>query len=147
MAKYVVRRMRKTDLKEIVALENEIFSDPWSYQAFQSDLENGMAYPIVSLAEDTLVGYASLYVVAGEMQIGNLAVAPSCRRKGIARNMMHEIINIARKFDCACIYLEVRESNYQARNLYGSCEFKVIGQRNGYYRNPSENAILMAREL
>jgi len=93
------------------------------------------------------VGYSCLYVVAGEMQIGNFAVSPDHRKQGIAKLMMDEIVKIARERKCDSIFLEVRESNIPAQTLYSSYEFKPIGRRVGYYRQPRENAIIMVKEL
>jgi ribosomal-protein-alanine N-acetyltransferase len=143
----VIRKMAERDLKEIVALENEIFPDPWSYNAFKSDLGNSIAFPLVATAGDSIAGYSCLYIVAGEMQIGNFAVAPDFRGKGIAKTLMNKILELANERKCDSIFLEVRESNQPARSLYESFGFKVVGRRVGYYRNPFENAILMAREL
>jgi ribosomal-protein-alanine N-acetyltransferase len=81
------------------------------------------------------------------MQIGNLAVAPDFRGKGIAKLLMNRILEIANERECDCVFLEVRESNQPARVLYESFGFKVVGRRVGYYRNPYENAILMTKEL
>jgi ribosomal-protein-alanine N-acetyltransferase len=147
MSEIVVRKMTEKDLMDVVALEKEIFSDPWSYEAFRSDIGNSMALPLVAASGQSIVGYACLYVVAGEMQIGNFAVGPDYRRKGIGRILMTRLMEIAHERECDCIFLEVRESNQPARTLYESFGFIVVGRRVGYYRNPYENAILMAKEL
>jgi len=139
--------MVERDLKEIVALEKEIFADPWSYEAFRSDISNPMALSLAAAIAESIAGYTCLYVVAGEMQIGNLAVAPDFRGKGIAKLLMNRILEIANERECDCVFLEVRESNQPARVLYESFGFKVVGRRVGYYRNPYENAILMTKEL
>jgi ribosomal-protein-alanine N-acetyltransferase len=143
----VIRKMTEKDLKEITALEREIFPDPWSYEAFKSDINNAMAYPLAVIFGGVVAGYSCLYIVAGEMQIGNFAVSPDYRGRGIAKMLMNKLIEIARERNCDSIYLEVRESNQPARRLYDGFGFNVIGRRVGYYRNPFENAILMAKEL
>lgn len=147
MSDIVIRKMTEVDLKDVVALESEIFSDPWSYESFRSDLNNSMALPIIAVAGQLVAGYSCLYIVAGEMQIGNFAVAPNFRGQGIAKALMNRIAEIAGERQCDCIFLEVRESNQPARTLYESFGFKVVGRRVGYYRNPYENAILMTKEL
>jgi len=147
MASIEIRRMVKTDLQEITALEKGIFIDPWSLEAFRSDLKNEMALPLVLAVDGKTAGYACLYIVAGEMQIGNFAIAPEFRRRGLARMLMERVVEIAGEHECDSIFLEVRESNIAAKTLYASFEFKVVGRRTGYYRNPKENAILMTREM
>jgi ribosomal-protein-alanine N-acetyltransferase len=49
--------------------------------------------------------------------------------------------------DATDVYLEVRDSNYRARRLYGSCGFKEVGRRRSYYRLPVEDAIVLRRTL
>ena len=45
------------------------------------------------------------------------------------------------------LYLEVRESNSAARALYESLGFEQVGRRRGYYQYPSEDALLLRRDL
>lgn len=147
MSAITIRRMAEKDLERVTAIEQEIFSDPWSLNAFKTDLNNDMAWPLVVEFEDSVIGYTSLYIVAGEVQIGNFAVAAGYRKRGVAKKMMSEIIKIAGDHTCNSIFLEVRESNRQAQALYESFGFKFSGRRNNYYANPRESAVLMAKEL
>lgn len=146
-AEILIRKMAEADLKQVETLEKQIFSDPWSYNSFKTDLQNEMALPLVAVDGDTVVGYACNYIVADEAQVGNFAVAREYRQCGVAKLLMDEIIKIAKNKKCTEIYLEVRESNLPARALYASYGFKSVGRRDGYYRNPRENAIIMAKEL
>ena len=66
---------------------------------------------------------------------------------GIGKLMMEEMLMLARERKCDAIFLEVRESNTPAITLYGSYGFKAVGRRNGYYRDPVENAIIMLKEI
>ena len=74
-----------------------------------------------------------------ESELLNLAVAPEFRRKGLARALVQQLLN-ARG---ASLYLEVRESNHPARNLYKSMGFQEVNIRPEYYQNPPEAAIVM----
>ena len=93
------------------------------------------------------MGYSNIYIVAGEVQIGNFAVAPGFRGRGVAKKMMSEIFEKAAESDCHNIFLEVRESNKPAMELYKSYGFVSSGKRKDYYTNPRENAIIMVKEL
>jgi ribosomal-protein-alanine N-acetyltransferase len=147
MSEISFRRMTRDDLEKVCALENDIFSDPWSMNAFKSDLENKLAFPLVGELELSIVAYASIYIVAHEMQIGNFAVAPGYRKRGVARKLMDEILGIAGDRGCCSIFLEVRESNKPAQSLYESCGFISAGTRKNYYSRPRESAVLMVKEL
>jgi ribosomal-protein-alanine N-acetyltransferase len=143
----VIRRMSLKDLDAVSVIEKQVFPDPWSYNAFETDLNNEMACPLVALFDDILAGYACLYIVAGEIQIGNFAVHPGFRKRGIAKVMMKEILRIAQSRNCDTIFLEVRESNKLAQSVYGAFGFEAVGLRDNYYRNPRENAVIMVKEL
>jgi len=45
------------------------------------------------------------------------------------------------------IFLEVRENNIPARNLYKKCGFVEIRKIVDYYNNPKENGIMMLKEV
>jgi ribosomal-protein-alanine N-acetyltransferase len=139
--------MADTDLDIVSSIEKEVFTDPWSRNAFKTDLDNKMAWPMVAEFEKKVVGYSSIYIVAGEVQIGNFAVAPGFRNRGVARKMMSEIFEKAGENNCRTIFLEVRESNIAAMELYKSYGFESSGKRKDYYTNPHENAIIMVKEL
>lgn len=147
MSKIIFRRMVENDLERVAAIEKEIFSDPWSLNAFKTDLNNNMALPIVAEFENNVIGYASLYVVAEEVQIGNFAVATGFRQRGVGKQLMNEILKAAEERECRFIFLEVRESNEAAKSLYKSFGFKSAGLRKDYYSNPREAALIMAREI
>ncbi len=43
--------------------------------------------------------------------------------------------------------LEVRVSNAGAQGLYRTLGFRLVGLRRGYYKAPTEDALLMAMRL
>ena len=45
--------------------------------------------------------------------------------------------------DVNSFYLEVRKSNENAISLYQKNGFKICGERKNFYKNPTENALLM----
>ena len=147
MPDVIIRKMMEKDLESVVAIEKEVFPDPWNYDAFKSDLNNEMAWPLVSLVDGKVAGYSCIYIVMDETQIGNFAVSPDHRKLGIGKKMMDEVIKIALNRKCKNIFLEVRESNKPAQALYISFGFKAAGRRSAYYRHPVENAIIMVKEL
>jgi ribosomal-protein-alanine N-acetyltransferase len=139
--------MAEPDLEVVTGIEKEVFSEPWSLSAFKTDLKNEMALPMVAEFENKIVGYSNIYIVAGEIQIGNFAVAPGFRNRGVGRKLMNEIFQRAREKECHTLFLEVRESNTAALELYKSYGFMPTGKRRGYYSNPREDAVLMARDI
>ena len=75
----------------------------------------------------------------GEVEILNLAVDPAWRRRGLATALMVSV----RRRRPGEFFLEVRESNLAARDLYRKLGFEEVGVRPGYYDHPEEAAIVM----
>jgi len=76
---------------------------------------------------------------AEEAEILNLAVGPAARRQGIATRLVEETAAAAG----GSLWLEVRQSNVAARNLYEKLGFREVGLRPNYYQNPPEDGIVM----
>lgn len=82
-----------------------------------------------------------------ECELEFLLVRPEVRRRGIGGMLVHAALNWARDLGADDIWLELRESNAGALQLYERCGFVIEGRRPGYYANPSEDAVLMRRRL
>ena len=132
-------------IDQLVAMEKRCFTDPWTRGMFRSELEvAGGTYARGALApDDKLVAYSFAIIVLEEAHLGNLAVDPAYRRKGIAQALLMDLLNMARKNGVRRVTLEVRESNEIARNFYARNGFVDIAMRKDYYRNPVEDAIVM----
>jgi [ribosomal protein S18]-alanine N-acetyltransferase len=92
---------------------------------------------------DAVVGYVVTWVVADEAELANLAVAPGRRRAGIGRSLLDSAIADVLARGATSLYLEVRESNVAGRAMYGGRGFVAVGRRPSYYRNPTEDALLL----
>lgn len=131
-------------IDQLVAMEKRCFSDPWTRGMFRSELEvAGGTYARGALAGDQLVAYSFAIIVHEEAHLGNLAVDPAYRRKGIAQALLMDLLNMGRTKGVRRVTLEVRESNEIARNFYARNGFVDIAMRKDYYRNPVEDAIVM----
>jgi [ribosomal protein S18]-alanine N-acetyltransferase len=131
-------------IEDLVAMEKRCFSDPWTRGMFRSELEvAGGTYARAALMGETLAGYSFAVLIADEAHLGNLAVDPGYRRKGIARALLDDLLTAARRHGVRRVTLEVRESNSIARNFYARNGFVDIAIRKSYYRNPVEDAIVM----
>ena len=57
------------------------------------------------------------------------------------------ILDEARQRRIKLVVLEVRPSNTEARTLYESFGFRVVGRRRGYYYDTGEDALVMEADL
>jgi ribosomal-protein-alanine N-acetyltransferase len=150
-----IRRCLPTDIEPIAAIERASFSDPWSFETFSAALALPHLRFLVAeetagaggVGRPTLLGYVVALVMADEGEIADVAVAPSARRRGVARALLERMMAEAVDAGVRALYLEVRESNAAARALYGSLGFSQVGRRRGYYQQPSEDALLLRRDL
>ncbi len=94
----------------------------------------------VAMLNGQIAGFVvSRQVSAGEREILNVAVHPDFRRLRIAT----ELLRAETARWPGAHFLEVRESNTAARQLYEHLGFRVVGERAGYYENPPETGIVM----
>lgn len=149
LSEVVLRRATAADLPEVVALERVCYGDPWPATSFASLPDNARVF--FTVARDDVRGRVAGYVVAwyvmDEGELANLAVAPGDRRRGIGRALLDAMLGDAAARGTSRVYLEVRESNAAARQLYASREFEEVGRRKQYYRSPTEDALILRRTL
>ena len=139
----MIRRMAPADLEQVADLERQCFTESWSYKLLEAGLHSDYDVYYVFQQEERILGYCNLRILAGEGEVQRIAVLPGYRRLGVARKMMEAMVTCARASLVTAISLEVRQGNLPARNLYESFGFRAEAVRKGYYRNPSEDALIM----
>src|SRR4029434_412684 len=140
--------MRPEDLDAVLGIERASFSMPWSRGAFLYEMQQNRVARCWVMHEDAgLVGYLCLWEVADEVHITTIAVRPDVRRRGLGRMLLGGILDDARQRRIRQFVLEVRPSNTEARTLYESFGFRVVGRRRGYYYDTGEDALVMEADL
>lgn len=139
--------MAAEHLDRLEQLERMCFSRPWSKKMMAEELDNQCAAFLVAVEPETekAVGYAGLLVVADEGYITNVAVDPSCRRQGVAAQLLQVFDNFAKGNHLAFLTLEVRPSNAAAIALYEGFGFREVGRRRNYYDLPKEDALILTK--
>lgn len=143
----ILRKMTTEDVEAVAAIEQSIFSIPWTKQGFLDALNLSNTCYLVAVEKDEICGYCGLYQSFDEADIVNVAVAKSHRRKGIGRKLMEELLFQGRQMGTNRFLLEVRVSNRPAINLYASVGFSIDGIRKGFYEKPKEDAYLLSLEV
>ncbi|HEX7091378.1 MAG TPA: ribosomal protein S18-alanine N-acetyltransferase [Longimicrobiales bacterium] len=143
----VIRAMRPDDVPRVLEIEVESYSTPWPEASFRGLLRRRDAALFVAEAGDELVGYAACWIVLDQGELGNLAVAPRWRRRGIGRRLLDAVIDEMCARAVRELFLEVRVSNTAAQRLYRSRGFREVGRRRHYYNRPVEDALVMRREV
>jgi len=138
-----IRTARLNDVPAIRAIEQQSpGAAHWTSEQYNKLVGSG----VVLVAEEAgrVCGFACAQVAAGVWEIENVAVDAGLLRRGIASELVHELIQRAQNEAAPAILLEVRESNLPARGLYEKHGFREGGHRLAYYRDPVEDAILYA---
>ena len=142
-ARYRIRRARAVDAPRIAALERRWFGDPGSDAGSRAAMEAAWSCGRGAAEPGTVIGYLVGRDVAGTGEVLNLAIDPTRRRLGIARALLDEGLDELGSRGATEVFLEVRESNRPARQLYEDAGFRPVGMRAKYYRNPSEDALVL----
>lgn len=145
-----IRPLGPGDVKAVSGLtRRSAEAAQWS----EAEFERIAGYPSatgqawVACAGKRVVGYIVARRAADEVEILNVVVAKRTRRHGVGGLLLERALAAARAGGARRAFLEVRESNRAAMGMYQRHYFLVVGRRAMYYRNPGEDALILARAL
>ena len=110
------------------------------------ELQNELSLWLVAMEGEHLAGYIGSQTVLGETDMMNVAVDPDFRRQGVGEKLILTLVEQLKESGSYCLTLEVRASNAPAIALYEKLDFREIGRRPKYYRNPREDALILRKE-
>jgi ribosomal-protein-alanine N-acetyltransferase len=140
--------MTEADLDAVLAIENAIYTHPWTRGNFADSLRASYCCRTWRRGGE-LIGYFVMLAAAGEAHLLNLSIAAIAQRRGHGSALLREAMRLARELGARTMYLEVRPSNAAAQSLYGRFGFKRIAVRRGYYpaRSGREDALVLSCPL
>ncbi len=139
-----IRRAVADDATAIAEMEQSYFSDPWGKKDIFSYIcsEDGMSF--VATDEDGApIAYILGRIIAPEGEIYRIAVREDKRRRGVGYRLLSFALKTERGRGLETVFLEVRSKNAAARALYRAYGFTDIGIRKNYYKDPTDDAIVM----
>lgn len=139
--------MNAGHLDQLMKIERQCFSVPWSYAMLEEELHNPLAFFYVAQEDGACAGYAGCQIVLDEASVMNVAVLPQKRQRGVGNMLMGRIMRLAEEKRLKLLSLEVRRSNSAAICLYERFGFTTAGVRRSYYEQPREDALVMLRYL
>jgi len=151
----VLEAAEEEDVPALVDLEARCHTHPWNARSFREeveDLSRGQVLVVRSPARRAepargIVAYCVYRVVAGEMHLVNLAVAPEERRQGLASFLLARALRQGRRRGAERVFLEVRRGNRAAQALYERFGFRSVSVRRDYYSDPREDALVLTRPV
>ncbi|CAH1216015.1 hypothetical protein PAECIP111892_04226 [Paenibacillus auburnensis] len=144
----VFRLMKLEDIPEILVIEREAFTMPWTEEAFRNELTHNhfAKYMVMELAGH-IIGYAGMWAIVDEAHVTNIALLEAYRGRKWGDRLLEELMKTASFLGMKSITLEVRVSNEVAQNLYRKKGFRPAGTRKGYYSDNREDALIMWADL
>lgn len=146
-AEIIVRELKVEDSAAVAEMEQQIFSDSWSEKSVLETVQQKQSVCFAAEKAGHLLGYLLAYHAADEAEIARIAVQKEARRRGAAGKLMQALEHYCEEHKMEKLLLDVRESNEAARSFYTKNGFVEDGIRQGFYVNPSEDAVLMSRQL
>ncbi len=113
--------------------------EAWNEKMLRTHLEFHAGYVWL---ETEVKGYALICETPWEVEIFRIATLPTYRKQGVAKSIL---ANLFSTFPNKDIFLEVKEQNLPAINLYKNMGFSILETRKNYYPDGS-TAILMTRK-
>ncbi|MCD7783937.1 MAG: ribosomal protein S18-alanine N-acetyltransferase [Firmicutes bacterium] len=145
-----IRIERFTSLSdEIYEIERECFGvGAWSRLEFEASLsDRGHIFLNAAYAGNNIAGFIMLSIVGDEAEIMNIAVAEKARRRGVGSALIENALLLCGERGVRAVYLEVRSKNEAARALYESVGFRRLYVRGGYYKKPTDDAVIMIKHI
>lgn len=142
-----IREMTWDDLDQVMVIEKENFSVPWTEMGFFTYLMREDALFLVAEDEEkNIFGYCGVIIAIDEGDITNVSVKKELQGQGIGKKLIQELIHQTGSRGVHTLFLEVRESNISALGLYEKMGFERMGIRKNYYTDPAEDGITMSRK-
>lgn len=137
--------LNANDIDKILELYSLYFDDGWNKNMLTGAFNSNRFFAI-GLQEEDLVGVITYSLSDVDADIEGLVISKEYRNKGLALFLLSELEKRLKGENVQKVFLEVRESNIPAKNLYIKNGYQQINLRKSYY-NDGENAIVMAKEL
>ena len=145
-----IGHMTEHDLLEVCQIEGLSDLSAWGWDAYHKELEVAPETVMLVARLDPAIdgieiaGFIVARVIASELHVNNVAVRPEYKRLHLGLELLERTLMQAKQRGATVAHLEVRAGNQAAQGLYSRCGFKAVGRRKRYYRNPTEDALLMS---
>lgn len=142
-----VRQLLVGDVNAVAAIEAGIFS-PWNREQIIAELKRETGLSLVAVAQNKKVlAWCCGFQTGVDAELLKITVSPSMQRLGIAKALLQELCTVFEKQGREQIFLEVRSQNHPALCLYKKHGFYETGSRKNYYKDPSDDAVLLVCRL
>ncbi|MCL1946888.1 MAG: ribosomal protein S18-alanine N-acetyltransferase [Chitinivibrionia bacterium] len=132
---------------QICEIQQKMLFENSDVNSVKTAIKNGVLFFVEFDDKQNVVCFSSVMPVGEEWEIYDVATVSEWQNRGLAKKIISEILNFAAKNGAKSLFLEVRESNEKAINIYSKFGFEKYAVRKNYYANGGENAICMKKHL
>ena len=127
------------DLEACLALDRTALNGLWTREQWTRELSDDRRIALgIDNSQQQLIALAAGWLVADELQITAVAVAPHQRRLGLGAQITKALIQRGGMAGALEASLDVASNNQAALALYASLGFVTTGSRQKYYRDGSD---------
>jgi ribosomal-protein-alanine N-acetyltransferase len=142
--------LRKRHLRQVMAIEEQVYPKPWSAGVFRGEvagMRDGSRLYVAATVGRHLVGYAGLLYQVDDGHVTNIAVDPRWQRHYVGARLLLTLMRAAIARGCNAVTLEVRVSNLAAQAMYRRFGFQPAGIRTRYYENTEDAIVMWAHDV
>lgn len=141
----VIRELADRDLDQVVRIEEENFSTPWTRADYANCIIKKEYLALVATGADDqqILGYMAVMISLDAADVCNVSVDKNYEGRGIGSRLLEAMLRALKEKGVTSVFLEVRETNAGAIHLYEKFGFQQISIRKNYYQKPVENALIM----
>lgn len=133
-----------SDLDALLALDATTNSHPWNAAQWRDSLAQHLCLGLE--VDRQLAGFAVAMPLLDEAELLLIAIHPDQQHQGCGKALFAALRAELAVRQCERLFLEVRESNLQARHFYTAAGLTEVGRRKHYYpaAEGREDALLLA---
>ena len=144
--------MRLGDIPGVMSIADSLPEAPrWPESAYVRALDPEVQPARICLVADDpgadVAGFLITVLIPPQAELETIAVARRAQRRGWGAGLLANLLVRLKDLHITEVMLEVRESNDSARRFYAAAGFRETGCRPGYYSDPKEDAVLLARRV
>lgn len=143
----MLKTLSVDSISDALTIMQRVHPWPWTRAIFEMFLKKD--FRLLGAYQPDLSGFYVAQQIVDESHLLMICVDPKSQRRGIARQLMQNYLTHYTQQGCKHFFLEVRQSNFPAQNLYQDFGFQVYSRRKEYYQHQDykEDAILMRYDL
>lgn len=131
------------DVPEVLALERQAFGvDAWSEASVRGELTGPRRYAVLAREDERLVAFAVSALQGDVLDLQRVVVADDHRRRGLATELVAEVVREGVAARARRLMLEVSATNEAGVRFYAGRGLREIARRPGYYRDGSDALVM-----